>query len=58
MKECNCSETSCEAFTKAIKEGRLSKDQNHKNYAGNYMYMGVSGGKDLFKHINTREYID
>lgn len=49
-----------EAFGKAIDDGRLSDDENAPNYAGNFMFMGYQGGsgKALFKHINTRRYID
>jgi hypothetical protein len=49
-----------EAFAKAIEDGRLSDDEDDKNYAGNYMFMGYQGvtGKALFKHINTRQYVD
>jgi hypothetical protein len=49
-----------QAFGKAIDEGRLSDDEEAPNYAGNYMFMGYQGGtgKALFKHINTRLYLD
>jgi len=49
-----------EAFGKAIDEGRLSDDEDAPNYAGNYMFMGYQGatGKALFKHIDTRQYLD
>uniref|UniRef100_A0A6M3JKS7 Uncharacterized protein n=1 Tax=viral metagenome TaxID=1070528 RepID=A0A6M3JKS7_9ZZZZ len=43
-------------FTVAIEEGRLSENPDAPNYAGNYMYMGNDGGKDLFKNIDTRRY--
>jgi len=46
-----------QAFNKAIQEGRLSADAKASNYAGNYMYMGTQNGKDFFKHIMTRNYI-
>lgn len=47
------------AFDHAIETGRLSADKTADNFAGNYMYMGQnSAGKDLFKNIITREYID
>jgi len=50
------------AFTLAIACGRLSEDASEANYAGNYMYMGSRENdngthRDLFKHIDTREYI-
>jgi len=44
-------------FEKAIKEGRLSSGPTDKNYAGNYMYMGIHGGVAMFKHSMTREYL-
>lgn len=47
------------AFMKAITEGRLSTDRADKNYVGNYMYMYtecIENGKDMFKHIDTRQY--
>jgi hypothetical protein len=49
-----------QAFAKAIDEGRLSDDEDAPNYAGNYMFMGYQGvtGKALFKHIDTRQYLD
>lgn len=48
-----------EAFEDAIKAGRLSRDPKAENYAGRFMYMGtkVDGRKDLFKSIDTREYL-
>jgi hypothetical protein len=51
------------AFDAAIREGRLSDDvdligEHADNYAGNYMYMGQKNGRDLFKNINTREYLN
>jgi hypothetical protein len=45
-------------FNYAIKKGRLSKDPKADNYFGNYMYMNTENGKDLFKHYDTRQYID
>jgi hypothetical protein len=45
-----------EAFEKAIREGRLAKNHQSRNYAGNYMYMGKRQGKDLFKNIFTKQY--
>ena len=47
-----------QAFEEAIKTGRLSDNPCDVNYAGWYMYMGTFKGKDLFKHYNTRQYID
>lgn len=46
------------AFEKAIKQGRLSREPNAKNYVGLYMYMGLSqyNGVPMFKNINTRQY--
>ena len=46
-----------EAFERALSSGRLSHDASATNYAGRYMYMGEKDGRDLFKHIETREYI-
>lgn len=45
-----------DAFTKAIKAGRLSRNIEDSKYVGNYMFMGTTNGKDLFKNINTRAY--
>lgn len=50
------------AFRIAIENGLLSDNPNDKNYAGLYMFMGVTNAgslneKLLFKNINTREYI-
>lgn len=47
------------AFEQAIASGRLSRDPQATNYAGNYMYMGptTNGKHDAFKHIVTRQYI-
>lgn len=46
-----------EAFEDAINTGRMSPDKQNSRYAGNYMYMGTQDGHDLFKHIDTREYL-
>jgi hypothetical protein len=48
-----------DAFDDAIASGRLSDDQAHPRFAGHYMYMGTrtSTGRDLFKNIDTREYL-
>jgi hypothetical protein len=46
------------AFNAAIACGRLSSDPLAPNYAGLYMYMGTNEDDlDLFKHIETREYL-
>lgn len=45
-------------FDKAIANGRLSAEPEALNYVGNYMYMGTEGGRDLFKHNMTREYLE
>ena len=53
-----------EAFEQAIREGRLSDDPKAENYAGRFMYMGTTPTapgerpRDLFKDINSREYIN
>jgi len=46
-----------DAFEQAIKNGHLSIDDRDSNFHGLYMYMGTENGLDLFKNINTREYI-
>jgi hypothetical protein len=46
-----------DAFDMAIAAGRLSALPDHPLYAGQYMYMGGTGSKAMFKHIKTREYI-
>lgn len=50
-------------FENAIKEGRLSENVSAYNYAGRFMYMGTKidengKEKDLFKNINTRNYLE
>lgn len=50
------------AFRIAIENGLLSDNPYDPNFAGLYMFMGVSNAgslneKLLFKNINTREYI-
>jgi len=47
-----------EAFQQAIQQGRLSDNPEANNYAGKYMYMGLSpnGQYDTFKNITTRKY--
>lgn len=47
-----------EAFADAIRDGRLSADPTTANFAGHYMYMGTWSGKDSFKHIDTRQYLN
>lgn len=46
------------AFDRAISEGRLSNKDGDPLYAGEFMYMGQHEGKDMFKNINTREYLN
>ena len=46
------------AFNRAISVGRLSLDPEEDNFVSHYMYMGTQDGKDLFKHMATREYIN
>lgn len=47
-----------EAFNDAIKSGRLSASRFPANSAYRFMYMGTDAkGKDLFKNIDTREYL-
>lgn len=46
-----------EAFNKAIREARLSDNPRSPRYAGHFMYMGTRAGRDLFKHIDTRQYL-
>jgi hypothetical protein len=46
------------AFDAAIRAGRLSTNPTASNYAGHYMYMGTdAAGQDLFKHSDTRQYL-
>jgi hypothetical protein len=46
------------AFQEAIEAGRLSAEDGEWNYAGDWMYMGTYSGKDQFKNIMTRLYLD
>ena len=46
-----------EAFDQAIRDHRLSDIPASPLYAGHFMYMGTTAGKDLFKNIDTREYL-
>lgn len=46
------------AFTSAIAAGVLSADAAAPNHAGKFMYMGTERNRDLFKHIDTREYVE
>lgn len=50
-------EESQQAFKNAIATGRLSADKTSENYAGYFMYMGTKDGRDLFKNIDTRQYL-
>ena len=45
------------AFKNAFDSGRLSVDPKSPVFAGNFMYMGTTNGKDAFKNIMTREYL-
>ncbi len=45
------------AFDNAILVGRLSDNPRSSRFAGLFMYMGTMNGRDLFKNINTREYL-
>ena len=40
----------------ALNTGRLSTTPTDATYAGRYMYMGTVNGRDLFKHIDSRQY--
>lgn len=44
------------AFFNAIAAGKLTENPSDDNYAGKYMYMHTSNGKDCFKNIVTRKY--
>jgi hypothetical protein len=48
------------AFDDAVAQGRLSMDASAKNWVGHYMFMGFDEetGNALFKHYDTRQYID
>ena len=48
-----------DAFRDAMAAGRLSDSRSSKlPYVDDYMYMGTDDtGRDLFKHIQTREYL-
>jgi hypothetical protein len=46
-----------QAFETAIRSGRLSGIPTAENYAGLYMFMGRYDGRDMFKHIETRQYL-
>ena len=45
-----------DAFKDALNTGRLSTTPTDATYAGRYMYMGTVNGRDLFKHIDSRQY--
>ncbi len=47
-----------QAFNEAIMQGRLTTDILSPLYAGKWMYMGTDNGHDLFKNINTRQYLE
>lgn len=47
-----------EAFDRAISEHRLNDNPASSYFAGKFMYMGTLGGKDQFKHIKTRKYLE
>jgi hypothetical protein len=47
-----------EAFNNAISINVLSADPKSFRYAGLFMYMHSVDNKDLFKNINTRQYIE
>lgn len=46
-----------EAFSDAIKAGFLNEKPESAKYAGAFMYMHSRGSIDVFKHIDTRQYI-
>lgn len=49
-----------EMFDKAIEAGFLSMNKDKPNYAGNYMFMGISKEerpKAMFKESNLRCYV-
>ena len=47
-----------QAFADAIAKGRLVDPPNGVDpYAGDFMYMGTAYGIDLFKNIDTRQYL-
>jgi len=46
-----------EAFDEAVVSGYLSYDASSPTYAGNYMYTGADDGGDVFRHVETGEYI-
>ena len=51
------------AFQRAIDAGRMTNSpityhlDGRTPWAGDYIYMGTVDGRDLFKHIDTREYL-
>ena len=46
-----------QAFQDAIRRGDLSINPQSPRFAGLYMYMHSQGGRDSFKHIETRAYL-
>ena len=46
------------AFDQAIREHRLNDNPASAYFAGNFMYMGAWDGRDQFKHIGTRRYLE
>lgn len=55
--KCGCGQPSCEAFSAAIKAGRLSENPHDVRYAGDYMAMLQPDGSWRFKHRETRAYL-
>lgn len=47
-----------QAFQDALDIGLLNDNPTSFYYAGHWMYMGTWNGKDKFKNIITRKYID
>ena len=46
------------AFDRAITDERLTTEKGSLLYSGDFMYMGRNHGKDQFKNIDTRKYLD
>jgi len=57
MRKCE-QKDSRKCFNQAIREGRLTANPNDMVWAGHFMYMGTWDGKDMFKHIDLRFYLD
>lgn len=47
-----------DAFQQALDSGRLVHDHAAKNSVYLFMYMGTVDGVDLFKHRDTRAYLE